>query len=80
MTANSVINSIIQGEFDPIELVRILELSAHELRIQTVSKMAKIEGKSPNGIRKSNRYKKVFIGGQEMAIKGIKNDNTIASL
>jgi hypothetical protein len=37
--------------------------------------MARHENKSPNGIRKSNAYLKINIGGQLMAIKGIRHNN-----
>ena len=56
-------------------LVKILELAADKLCIFTISEMARQENKSPNGIRKSNAYLKINIGGQLMAIKGIRHNN-----
>ena len=75
ITSKDVILSIINGKFNTHELVTILELTANELDILTVSKMARKESKSPNGIKNSNRYYKTVIGGQKMAIKGVKNNN-----
>ncbi|MCK5642070.1 hypothetical protein DRO61_04100 [Candidatus Bathyarchaeota archaeon] len=57
------------------QLVTILELTAEKLDILTISRMARKEGKSPNGIRKSNCYRKINIGGQKMAIKGLRDNN-----
>ena len=54
-------------------LVTILELSAHKAGIKTVSEMARIENKSPNGIRKSKAYRKINLGGQLMSIKGLRD-------
>ena len=62
-------------EFSKQDLVAILELKTDSLDIYTISEMARRENKSPNGIRKSNKYLKVNIGGQLMAIKGIRNNN-----
>ena len=56
-------------------LVAILELTTDKLCIFTISEMARHENKSPNGIRKSNAYLKINIGGQLMAIKGIRHNN-----
>ncbi len=69
----------ILNEINQIEelntLVKILELAADKLCIFTISEMARHENKSPNGIRKSNAYLKINIGGQLMAIKGIRHNN-----
>lgn len=69
----------ILNEIDEIEdvksLVAILELTTDKLCIFTISEMARHENKSPNGIRKSNAYLKINIGGQLMAIKGIRHNN-----
>ena len=56
-------------------LVTILELTLDRLEVYSVSEMASIEGKSRNGILKSNRYKKIKVGERTtLSIKGIKND------
>jgi len=57
------------------KLVAILELSAYKLNIKTISEMARQEGKSPNGIRKSKAYLKINVGGQLMAVKGVRDNN-----
>ena len=71
----------ILNEINEIEdlktLVAILELTTDKLCIFTVSEMARHENKSPNGIRKSNAYLKINIGGQLMAIKGIRDNNML---
>jgi len=71
----------ILNEINEIEdlktLVAILELTTDKLCIFTVSEMARHENKSPNGIRKSNAYLKINVGGQLMAIKGIRDNNNL---
>ena len=54
-------------------LVSILELATHKLEINTISEMARLEGKSPNGIRQSKNYRKINVGKQVMAIKGLRD-------
>jgi len=71
---NQILNDISQIK-DLKSLVAILELTTDKLCIFTISEMARHENKSPNGIRKSNAYLKINIGGQLMAIKGIRNNN-----
>ena len=61
--ANTLL-SIENGEFTESELVSILILIASEINIDTVSGMARIENKTPRGIRISNQYLKVKIGSQ----------------
>jgi len=62
-------------DLKPIELVAILELTASKLDILTISKMARKEGKSPNGIKASNCYYKTELGGQLMTVKGLRDSN-----
>tara|TARA_R110002020_G_scaffold65330_7_gene172610 strand:+ start:1055 stop:1294 length:240 start_codon:yes stop_codon:yes gene_type:complete len=69
-----ILNQINEIE-DVKSLVAILELTTNKLCIFTISEMARHENKSPNGIRKSNAYLKINIGGQLMAIKGIRHNN-----
>jgi hypothetical protein len=69
-----ILNEINEIE-DLKSLVAILELTTNKLCIFTISEMARHENKSPNGIRKSNAYLKINIGGQLMAIKGIRHNN-----
>ena len=70
-----IYSDIIKGiEKLPIKLlVTILELVIDRLEIYSVSEMAKLEGKSRNGILISNRYKKIMMGKTTLAIKGIEN-------
>lgn len=71
---NQILNEI--SQIDELKsLVAILELTTDKLCIFTISEMARHENKSPNGIRKSKAYLKINIGGQLMAIKGIRNNN-----
>ena len=57
------------------EIVAILELSANKSGVKTISEMARNENKSPNGINQSKKYRKLFIGGQKMCIKGLDDIN-----
>tara|TARA_R100001244_G_scaffold131110_1_gene103984 strand:- start:611 stop:862 length:252 start_codon:yes stop_codon:yes gene_type:complete len=75
ITAKDVVIAIVNGKFTKQELVTILELSAHESGILTVSNMARKKGISPNGIRKSNCYLKIKIGGQLMVVDEIRDNN-----
>jgi len=70
---NEVIRKIDQIT-DNEKLVAILELVISKLEINTISEMARLENKSPNGINVSNNYKKIFIGKQKFAIKGVRDD------
>jgi len=56
-------------------LVSILEVAAHKLEINTISEMARLEGKSPNGIRQSKNYRKINVGKQVMVIKGLRDSD-----
>tara|TARA_R110002051_G_scaffold256249_1_gene315359 strand:+ start:562 stop:789 length:228 start_codon:yes stop_codon:yes gene_type:complete len=71
---NQIINDINQI-VDVNKLVAILELTVYKLEIDTISEMARKEGKSPNGINKSNCYRKLKVGKQKFAIKGIRDTN-----
>ena len=61
-------------DFSTKELVSILVLVESKLDILTISRMARSEGLTPRGVTISDRFKKIKIGGQTMAIKGLKND------
>jgi len=61
--------SIYSGEFTTRQKVSILELIAEDLGINTISEMARIEGKTPRGITISNHYKKIQIGKQKLCFK-----------
>ena len=61
-------------------LVAIMELCIFKLEIDTPSELSRIETEkgnkiSRNGILKSNRFKKIKIGKQTFAIKGVKNSS-----
>ena len=68
---NEVLLCIDGGRLDQKSLVTILEVLVDKIDMDTISGMARKEGKSPNGIRSSNQYRKIKIGCQTMAIKGI---------
>jgi len=76
MTNVEIFHAIIKNKISVNELVTILELINIKFSIDTVSEMARKEGKSPNGIKNSNRYKKVKIGKQLMVIKNETNDRS----
>lgn len=62
-------------EFDKNQVVSILLLASQQLEIDTVSEMARKEGKTPSGIKISNQYRKIKIGKQLFAVKGLSDDN-----
>jgi len=74
MTKTELLTEINQTK-DLETLVAILELTAHETGIKTISEMARSENKSPNGINQSKKYRKLNIGGQKMCIKGLNDLN-----
>ena len=57
------------GEFNKPQQVAILELIADRLGLNTISEMARIEGKTPRGINISNQYKKIKIGKHKLCYK-----------
>ncbi|NRA93751.1 MAG: hypothetical protein HRU26_13930 [Psychroserpens sp.] len=67
---NQIVREIIKSE-NLSFLVTILELSAAKTGVDTVSEVARRNGISPNGVKSSKRYRKVRIGKQLMAIKGL---------
>ena len=62
------------GELSSEQLLSILILTKSKLDMDTVSEMARKEGKTPAGIRFSKKYKKVSIGKQMFAVKGVDDD------
>jgi hypothetical protein len=68
----NILKIIDSGVFKDSELLAILELVSIKIDIKTISGMARSESKTPRGIKISNQYRKVNIGGQLMAIKGLK--------
>jgi hypothetical protein len=59
------------GGLSSEQLLSILILTKSKLDIDTVSEMARKEGKTPTGIRLSKRYRKVTFGKQLFAVKGL---------
>ena len=70
-----VLKMIDEGFFSDSELLSLLELISIKIDIETISSMARKEGKTPRGIRISNHYRKIKIGSQLMAVKGLKENN-----
>jgi hypothetical protein len=62
-------------KLDLSQRVSLLILLTHDIEINTISEMARLENKTPRGIKISNQYKKINIGKQIFAIKGISEDN-----
>ena len=60
---------------DVNKLVQLFELIESKLNIDTISNIAKKEGKSFNGIKNSNQYYKTKVGSQKLAVIGINNFN-----
>lgn len=63
------------NEFTTEQMVSILTLSAQNLEIDTISEMARKENKTPSGIKVSNKYRKIKIGKQLFAVKGLTDIN-----
>ena len=62
---------------DASRLVSILELTLSKIDIDTISGMARKEGKTPRGIRTSKCYLKMNVGKQIMVIKGVRDRNKL---
>ncbi len=69
MQAKDIYLSVINNQLNQIEMVTILQLITNKLEVNTISEMARLEDKSPQGIRISNKYEKINIGKQLMCIK-----------
>lgn len=54
--------------------VQLFELLLTDIDINTIQGMADSEGKSYNGIKKSNQYRDIKIGKQSFVIKGAKQN------
>lgn len=67
--------TIESGELNTEQLVSILVLCAQKLEINTISEMARLEDKTPRGILISGQYRKILIGKQKFAIKGLMDNN-----
>ncbi len=61
--------------FSHSELLSLFEFLSTKIDIDTISGMARKENKTPRGIKTSNQYRKIKIGCQTMAIKGINHTN-----
>jgi len=66
MKAKDIKLAVINSEISQGDMVIILLLLANKLQVYTISEMARKENKTPQGIRKSNKYDKFVIGGQLM--------------
>jgi len=71
----NILIAIDQDDLTTSELVSVLEMVCTKIDINTISGMARSENKTPRGIRISNKYRKIKIGGQLMAIKGLSESN-----
>jgi len=58
---------------DPNQLVQLFELILSSVTIGTTQQIADLEGKSYNGIKNSNNYAKVMIGGKRLVACGARN-------
>jgi len=74
-TFKTTLLTIEQGDYITQQLVSILVLCASKLEINTISEMARLENKTLRGIKISNQYKKINIGKQTLAIKGVCEDS-----
>lgn len=62
--------------FDLNQTVCLIEFLCNKIDINTISGMARSENKTPSGIRKSNKYRKINIGDAALCIKGL-NDTKL---
>jgi hypothetical protein len=69
---SKVLNIIDKEHLTKSEILSIIEIACTKIDIDTISGMARKEGKTPRGIKTSNQYRKVKIGSQLMAVKGLK--------
>lgn len=75
ITVKDIALAIENNNLKAVDLVTILELTVNKLDINTISEMSRLENKSPNGIRISKRYRKINIGKQVLAVKGVNDSN-----
>ena len=68
--------AIHSGELTSEEVVLLIELLTTKISINTVSGMARLENKTPKGIRESKRYRKIRIGSALLCVKGV-DDNKL---
>lgn len=71
----SVLIDIKNNKYSDSEMVAILELTAYKLNLKTISDKAREENKSPNGIRKSNCYRKIKIGSIVLCTGKLRDTN-----
>ena len=69
--------SISSGKLNQSQLLSILVLASQMLEIETVSEMARKEGKTPRGILISNNYQKVSISKAKFAVKGLAEESSL---
>ena len=69
MTAKDIKLAVINNKISQGDMVTILLLLVNELQVYTISEMARRENKTPQGIKKSSRYRKINIGNKLMCIK-----------
>lgn len=63
------------AELTATEIVLLIEFLSNKIDINTISEMARIENKTPRGIRISNQYRKLNIGKQLLCVKGVTDSN-----
>jgi len=73
ITNNQVVKHLSKSK-DLSFKVSLLEYLAEDIGIDTISETARKEGKTPRGILISNKYKKINVGKQLMAIVGMRNN------
>tara|TARA_R110002012_G_scaffold23065_1_gene78766 strand:+ start:203 stop:439 length:237 start_codon:yes stop_codon:yes gene_type:complete len=56
-------------------LLQLFELVLSKVTVGTTQQIADLEGKSYNGIKNSNRYAKIELGGKILVVKGVSNTN-----
>lgn len=69
----NILLSVVDSELSASEVVTILEILCTKIDINSISGMARGEGKTPRGIKISNNYRKFSIGDSLLCVKGLKD-------
>lgn len=72
-SSNEILLAIKNDEFSKQELVSIIELASYKVGLTTFKDLADKEGKTTQGIRKSNAYRKVKIGKATLVVAELRN-------
>lgn len=72
-SSNEILLAIQNDEFSKRDLVSIIELAADKVGLTTFKDLADREGKTTQGIRMSNAYRKVKLGAATLVVSGLRD-------